>query len=707
MNKFLFSFFILIFYCCTTTAQTINVTTVTATGRFNSCGFAAPTVTASLINSTGTTVAGNTLICNDPCGTTTLRVVLSDVRWSQGADLNWVHGLFFPQNPGFSISGISLPAGWASFASCTGAACSSGQVGGQGFYFDGATGASCCSNSDQDGIPNNNYGDEFIDCALPLAFQFDMTFCNSAITGSSLDFQLSGTADGNTGCYNIPDGNRNNRINFSIGTSSCPNIYNVPFVTNVITDCTVSPQNYYATITGGCGNGNTVTWWDAAFGGNQIGTGVPFVYDPPGNACPVGMTIYASCCPVGATDCANREAVIITGNCPPSPTAGFTKTDPSCFGSNNGSISITPNTGGPFNITLTGPGGPYTISGPAPVVFPNLTPGSYNYTFTDAGGCSGAGGPIVLLNNPPLFSPAVVVSPLCNSGNNGRVSFNPIGGAGPYQYSNDGGVNYQASNTFSNLSANIPYTFRIRDNVNCIKDTTITLTQPTAITAAITATTASGCSNNDGSISALATGGIPPYTYTITSGGTINTTGVSNGIFTGLANGSYTITAADANNCSTTATGVIGITDNMFLTLGPDVTICAEAALIFNPQTNPETNLFTWRGINGTPNNTIANASIKNAVASPLDTAVYELHAQWGGCERRDTIVVNVLRKPVAHAGLDTAICNLTYAILRGSSSNVSGPVNYAWSPAADVEFANQAVSRVYPPARKHYWSFL
>lgn len=703
MRQLLIGIVFSFFFCNSTIAQTININSLSTSGRFNTCGGAPPTITATLISSTGTSVVGNTLVCDDPCGTSTLRIVLSNVQWDKDPGDNWIHGVFFPVNPGFSVSGIVMPAGWNSFASCTGAFCSAGQSGGQGFYFDGTASSSCCAAPANDGLPDNNWGDNTIECGLPFSFQFDMTFCNSAITGSSLFFQLSGTADGNTGCYDVPDGLRN-RINFTISTTSCPDIYNVPFTSAIITDCGVNPPNYYAQINGGCGNGSTVTWWDAPFGGNQIGAGVPFIYDPPGTACPAGTVLYASCCPVGSTQCANRQAVTISGTCPPGPTATHTKTDPLCFGIDDGTISVTPNTGGPFTVTLTGPGGPYSITGPAPVTFTGLAAGTYNYSFVDAGGCSGNGGPVVLTTNPEIFTPAAIVNPSCNGDADGAVTFSPIGGVAPYQYSNNGGGTYQAGNTFTGLAAG-PHTFRIKDNVGCTKDTTVTLTDPPVLTAAVTGTTPAGCSDDDGTVTAAAAGGTAPYKFTI-SGVTINSSGAASGVFTGLAHGAYTITVTDAKGCTATATGTIGLTDNMFLTLGPDVTICAESSVTFDPQTNPETTVFTWTGINGTPTNTITNPAVKNAVAAPKDTATYALHAQWGGCERRDTIIVNLLHKPVAHAGTDTAICNLTYAILRGSASNLSGTVNYTWSPADNVEFPAQATTRVYPPGNNRIYTY-
>jgi gliding motility-associated-like protein len=377
-------------------------------------------------------------------------------------------------------------------------------------------------------------------------------------------------------------------------------------------------------------------------------------------------------------------------------TSSFTQVNPVCANINNGSISITPQAGSiaPYSITLTGPGGPFTQSGNAPITFSNLAPGIYNYTMNTANGCTGTGGPVTLTSNPALMMPVVLTMPLCNGNANGTATFSAFGGVAPYQFSTNAGTSYQTSNTITGLTVG-PHTIRIRDGVGCTKDTVIVLTQPNLLTANATNSNSAGCSNNDGTVTTSANGGTIPYAYSI-SGPTTNTSGASTGIFTGLANGNYTVTVVDANGCSTTANATVILVDNMFLTLDNEDTICVESSLTFDPQTNPETNLFTWTSLD-LPASTIANPAVKNATVTPTDTARYALLAQWGTCVRRDTILVNVLAKPIANAGRDTAICDISYAVLTGSASNVSGPVNFAWSPAANIQFPNQAVTRVYP----------
>ena len=379
----------------------------------------------------------------------------------------------------------------------------------------------------------------------------------------------------------------------------------------------------------------------------------------------------------------------------------FTQANPACANVNDGSISIIPQAGAaaPFTVTLTGPGGPYNTTSNSPIVFNNLAPGNYSFIYFSANGCTGPGANVLLTSNNALLTPALITMPLCNGAANGTVTFSPIGGAGPYQYSSDGGVTYQASRGFGGLAA-APHSFRIKDNVGCIKDTTIVLTQPTLLSANALSNATAGCGNNDGSVTATALGGTNPYAYTI-AGPTVNTSGAINGIFTGLGPGNYTVTVTDTKGCTKTATAIVTSVDNMFLNAGRDTTVCMESSVTFNVKTNFGTSIFAWRS-NDAPPGTISNPGAKNATVSPTDTATFILNATWGTCVRDDTIKVNVLRKPNANAGKDTAICDISFATLRGSATNLSGTVNYKWSPitgspALGVD-PTKSTTNVYPP---------
>lgn len=398
-----------------------------------------------------------------------------------------------------------------------------------------------------------------------------------------------------------------------------------------------------------------------------------------------------------ASGCTGTVNITVTAGTNISST--LQNTNPVCANINDGVIIVSPTSGSaPYQYSINGgalqPGN----------TFSNLAPGSYTINIVDAIGCTGTNNATLTTNPAILFSNATVTNALCNTAANGTITVAASGGVAPYQYALSPFTTFQSGGSFTGLAAG-SYTVRIRDNVGCIKDTILQVTEPTTLTSSASEQNAAGCSNNDGSISTVSAGGTGPYSYTI-AGPTVNTSGAGSGIFTGLAGGNYTVTVTDANGCSTTANAVVSLIDNMFLTLGADTTICVGSSVTFNPQTNPETSIFTWSGINGTPTSTIANPAIKNAVATPVDTATYVLHAQWGGCERRDTITVNVLHKPVPYAGEDTAICHMSYATLMGSASNLSGPVSYEWTPPTGITDPTQPITTVYPAGSDTTYTF-
>ncbi|SMC43344.1 T9SS type B sorting domain-containing protein [Moheibacter sediminis] len=317
-------------------AQQVNVTNIVRQGNFNACSpNPNPTITAEIIDGDGSSVENGALVITDPCGFTTLRITMSNLRYYQ-PDANWPHGFFFPTGDNVSVANVTLPAGWISQTSCTGASCSAGDTGGVGFYYDGTAGQSCCSGGTvNDGNPSNNYGQSNMDCNTPFLIAFDMTFCNSKIETAITEFTLQGTSDGNTGCWSSPDLNIN-KVSFSINTVESDIILFDPAPINpdVITTCNNSVMNYLVELTGGCGNDNEITWWTAETGGTMIGSGSPFIYDAPGDACPEGTIVYAQCCPQG-TDCDSRVPVIVGPCSPPSDTPTFNPIPPQCVGGTN------------------------------------------------------------------------------------------------------------------------------------------------------------------------------------------------------------------------------------------------------------------------------------------------------------------------------------------------------------------------------------
>ncbi len=286
----------------------------------------------------------------------------------------------------------------------------------------------------------------------------------------------------------------------------------------------------------------------------------------------------------------------------------------------------------------------------------------------------------------PFFANATTTNPLCKGLSTGQVVFNPIGTTSPYDYSKDGGVTYVTNNTFTGLPAGT-HNFKVRDVNGCVKDTAIIITEPTQLTASAIPTSAT-CPNNDGTITVTGGGGTPGYEYSIDNGITYQTLN----LFPNLPVGSYNnIKVRDANLCvSSVAPKIIALNDTMRLELGPDSAICVGSSITLIPQTNALTDTFKW-----TPKATLDYDTVKTPVAKPNDTTKYYLTAKWGICSRKDSITINVKHKPIANAGKDTTVCYKTNATLFGSASNLSGTVNFAWSPPDSLNNPNAAVTGV------------
>jgi len=273
-----------------------------------------------------------------------------------------------------------------------------------------------------------------------------------------------------------------------------------------------------------------------------------------------------------------------------------------------------------------------------------------------------------------------VTNALCNLGN-GTITVNTPAGA-TIEYSADG-TNWQTSPVFNLPAGNYTIQARIIGSL-CGGSTTATITEPAAISLTSTATDAN-CANNTGSITITAAGGTPGYEYSIDNGVTYQ----SSNQFINLAQGTYNnIIVKDANGCLRQHTENVSLIDTMYLELGADSTICFGSSITLIPQTNVLTDTFKW-----TPAATLNYDTARNPIASPTDTITYYLTAKWGTCQRTDTVTVNVLHKPVPFAGNDTTICYKTNATLSGSASNLSGSVNYAWSPPDSLNTPNAATT--------------
>jgi len=228
-------------------------------------------------------------------------------------------------------------------------------------------------------------------------------------------------------------------------------------------------------------------------------------------------------------------------------------------------------TTGPNSHTHTSGGRTYWEHFPAQV-YPTL-PGSVSYTATwksplgpanttityyavgnVANGNGSDGGDLIvqssgsgMLNgggNPLAVSITNSVNVLCFGTSTGSATATATGGAPAYTYNwSNGG----SGSTISNLAAGT-YTVTVTDTQPSTATASVTITQPTNLVfTAPTITNVSCNGGNNGSITAHASGGVAPYSFNWSNGG-------SGATISNLIAGGYIVTVTDDNGCTKMAT---------------------------------------------------------------------------------------------------------------------------------------------------------
>lgn len=143
----------------------------------------------------------------------------------------------------------------------------------------------------------------------------------------------------------------------------------------------------------------------------------------------------------------------------------------------------------------------------------------------------------------------------CYGGNDGTITVSVSGGTAPYQYSIDGGVNYQASNVFNGLTSGV-YSVYVKDFYNVIVSDIAYIGEPAEILMNNeTYTDVTGCyGNSNGTITITASGGTGSLEYSVDGGTNYFSNG---GNFAGLTAGSYNIKVRDSHLCEKAGSEII------------------------------------------------------------------------------------------------------------------------------------------------------
>jgi subtilisin-like proprotein convertase family protein len=208
-----------------------------------------------------------------------------------------------------------------------------------------------------------------------------------------------------------------------------------------------------------------------------------------------------------------------------------------CWNSTNGVITAT-GSGGVAPYTYSINGGAFQSGN----VFSNLTTGAYTITIKDSGGITVSAAAVNLIAPPQLTLNA--------SASGYTVTATAGGGTSPYQYRLDNGA-LQTSNIFNNVP-NGTHTVTVHDANGCETTTSVTVSVGAISVLAFQSKTISCFGAADGQITADASGGIPPLTYSLDG---VNFQ--ASNTFTGLGAGTYTVIVKDAGGATVTSSQVV------------------------------------------------------------------------------------------------------------------------------------------------------
>lgn len=337
-----------------------------------------------------------------------------------------------------------------------------------------------------------------------------------------------------------------------------------------------------------------------------------------------------------------------------------------CNGDSTGAITL--NASGataPYRYQLVG-------SGPlSPVnTFTNLPAITHNFHIEDTNKCYLD--TAITLTQPTKIDGNISVSnTLCFGDSTGSITVLGNGGVAPYTYALDAG-SFGIVTTFTTLPAGT-YNIHIKDLNNCVRDTLITIAQPTEVKFDSVLVTNLKCYGVPGGQVILhGSGGISPYQYAVNSGAFTPAQQYS-----GLSATTYTFYVRDSNNC---------VQDTAVTLVQPQRIV--PGALIKQSSCAPLNNgRIAMSATGGIPGYRYALGSgtySTNPVFSPLAAGSYVVHVRdSNNCIVDTNIAVNDSLTVKANITVNDALCyDSSSGIIITLGSGGVAPYTYALNSA-------------------------
>ncbi|HEV7230529.1 MAG TPA: PKD domain-containing protein [Bacteroidia bacterium] len=314
----------------------------------------------------------------------------------------------------------------------------------------------------------------------------------------------------------------------------------------------------------------------------------------------------------------------------------------------------------PGNFTISGPGGPYTITS---VYSPSCAiglPYGRRFTLITSPPLTLSGTYTVLLANPPtdvcgnvssansalqfslepifLSSDTVIVH--CNK-NNSSLQVTPGGGEPPFAYS------WTPNVSNNGLASNVnpgTYTVSLTDANNCNVIHTFTVVPSPPMTLTLSPRADTLCKGKSATLTGMASGGEGAYTYSWSNG----STGQTSTTVTPMNTGYYTFSVTDSNGCRVTDTARIQVTPYPIAVFSADTTLgCSPASILFLSDTSVNKAVsYSW-SFGDSTSSTLATPTHTYTNPGCYDVGLVVTSAD-GYCSSsvKDSCMIRVIAKP-------------------------------------------------------------
>ncbi len=311
----------------------------------------------------------------------------------------------------------------------------------------------------------------------------------------------------------------------------------------------------------------------------------------------------------------------------------------------------------------------------------NLSAGDQIISVTDAEGCTNSDTVTIVSASGLSVSYTGQPNVTCHGGNDAFVNLDVSGGASPYSYLWTPGGNTGSFN--SNLSPGL-YTVTISDQNGCVTDYLLNISEPDPVSITLNPGTALCYNTSTGSLRAIPSGGVEPYTYLWTPG--ISTLQTANNLFPG----NYSVRVTDSHGCSATASSTVTNPTDLNLSVNIMDASCGHsngrAEAIASGGTG--TYHYSWStGDTGIVNENLPAGNYSVIVTDQnacSHTTVFTINGTPG-----PVVSVSNFQAVTCHGGSDGSVALL--------SSGTTGPVSYHWFPSVSTGAnANNLFSGLY-----------